>query len=359
MKTTKLNVAKQYALIVSSGLLSMTFAHAGSMTDMIGHQVEWSGTTKKVVTIPMPASSLIMSLDKGTSHLIGMNPEAKKLMQQNILSHIFPQAATIRDDVTRSGFTPNVETLLTIQPDIVWQWGNMGNDLITPLKQAGLPVAALLYGDEQKTREWIRLMGISLGQEQEATRQLAWRAEVEKNIQQKTASLSQQQKPRVMYLARYSPQIRVAGKNTNLQHDITLAGGINVGQNMTGSTAVNVEQILAWNPDVILLNNFEKTLTPDSIYQNPLFADISAVKTHRVYKVPEGGYLWDPPNQESPLFWQWLSDLLHPELFQWPLRSLIKTAYQDLYHYTATDSDINRVLHTDLNQKALHYERYR
>ena len=108
----------------------------------------------------------------------------------------------MRTDVTRSGFVPNVETLLMMQPDLVWQWGHMGDDLIAPLRNAGLPVAALVYGTEDRTREWIRLIGLSLGQEARAQAQLQWRDRVRAGIRAVTDGLPAGERPGVLYLSR-------------------------------------------------------------------------------------------------------------------------------------------------------------
>ena len=82
---------------------------------------------------------------------------------------------------------------------------------------------------------------------------------------------------------------------------INLARGQNVASDMGMFVEVGVEQIIAWDPEVILLNGFEAKLSPHDVYNNELLADVSAVKNRRVYKMPLGGYRWDPPNQESPL----------------------------------------------------------
>lgn len=327
-------------------------------TDMLGNRVTLAHTTKRAVTVPMPAGSLFMSLDGGASHLAGMHPTAYALMQESLLVRIFPQARQVRSDITRSGFAPNVETLLQIQPDLVWQWGHMGDDLLAPLRAAGLPVAALVYGTDSRTREWIRLMGISLGREQQARDQLQWRSQVRTAIANVTATIRPDQRPTVLYMARRFPQYRAAGRDTSFEDDITLAGGRNVASAVSSSQPLDIEQILAWAPDIILLNNFERGLTPETIYRDPLLADVPAVRNRRVYKIPEGGYLWDPPNQESPLYWQWLSMILHPDKFDWPLRAQITQAYSQLYGYTPTAQDIDAVLRIKANDGSLGYARF-
>lgn len=327
--------------------------------DMLGNAVSLPAPTQRAVTLPMPAGSLLVSLDGGAEHLAGMHPSAYGLMKDGLLERIFPATRAVRTDITRSGFVPNVETLLQIQPDLVWQWGHMGDDLIAPLRNAGLPTAALVYGTEDRTREWIRLMGLSLGQETRAQAQLQWRDKVRADIRGIAEGIPAGQRPGVLYLSRYAPQLRAAGGNTSFEDDITLAGGRNVSASIASGQTVNIEQIMAWAPDVILLNNFEPGLTPDTLYRDPLFADIPAVRERRVYKVPLGGYLWDPPSQESPLYWQWLSQLLHPEKFSWPLRDNIARAYGELYGHRPGKDEIDAVLRLQVNEGAAGYERFR
>ena len=174
-----------------------------------------------------------------------------------------------------------------------------------------------------------------------------------------TDGLRPDQRPGVLYLARYAPQLRASGAGTSFDDDIRLAGGRNVAAAIGNGQTINIEQLMAWAPDVILLNNFEPGLTPAMLYQDPLFADIPAVRNHRVYKIPAGGYLWDPPSQESPLYWQWLSQLLHPDRFDWPLRDHIAQAYTRLYGHVPDAADIDTVLHVRQNQGATGYDRLR
>lgn len=340
-------------------LSSAAFGAPIQFDDMLGNPVVLAEPTQRAVTLPMPAGSLLMSLDGGAEHLAGMHPNAYGLMKDGLLARLFPRAASVRTDITRSGFVPNVETLMQLQPDLVWQWGHMGDDLITPLRNAGLPTAALVYGTEARTREWIRLMGMSLGQEARAQAQLRWRDQVRADIAAVIQGIPRDQRPGVLYLARYAPQVRASGGGTSFDDDITLAGGRNVAAAIGNGQTVNIEQLMAWAPDVILLNNFEPGLTPDTLYSDPLFADIPAVRDRRVYKVPQGGYPWDPPNQESPLYWQWLSLLLHPDKFHWPLRERIAQAYAELYGHHPDAREIDAVLRVELNQEGAGYERFR
>lgn len=352
-------ITRPVLLAVALAALSAAQAAPLVLTDMLGKPVTLTGPARRAVTLPMPAGSLMMSLDQGPAHLAGMHPNAHAYLLHSVLVRAFPSSVSVRHDVTRSGFAPNIETLLDIRPDIVWQWGHMGDELLAPLRDAGLPSAALLYGTEERTRAWIRLIGQSLGQDARAQAQLQWRSAVHTEIARATRALRPTQRPGVLYLSRYAPQYRAAGGNTSFEYDIALAGGRNVASAISGAQSVNIEQIMAWAPEVILIGNFDPGLTPETLYRDPLFADVPAVRAHRVYQIPAGGYPWDPPSQESPLYWQWLGLLLHPELFDWPLRERITRAYADLYGYTPDAQDLNQILRVRDNREASGYDRMR
>lgn len=53
-------------------------------------------------------------------------------------------------------------------------------------------------------------------------------------------------------------------------------------------------EYLAWNPDIVLLGNFDETM-PQHIYQNKVWQSVSAVKSRRVYKIPLGGIALSSP----------------------------------------------------------------
>lgn len=74
--------------------------------------------------------------------------------------------------------------------------------------------------------------------------------------------------------------------------------------------------------------------------------------------MPLGGYRWDPPNQESPLTWMWLANLLHPDVFDYDLRAEMHTAYELLYGHALTDAEIYKILRMDMQGQATNYAQF-
>lgn len=349
------------ALLAVIALASAVHAEPISFADHEGRRVELSAPAERIAVIPMPMPSTVIALDGGTEKLVGMNPVAKAALVEGILGQIFPEAQDIPADVTAPNFIPNVEELAATNPDLVIQWAGRGPDYVDPITNAGLTAMLIAYGTEEKTHEYMTMAGQAIGKPERTEKLLTWRDEVQADIAEKSAEIPEDERPKVLYLLRALEGLRASGTEGNYNAwYIDLAGGTNAAEDLPGGWAdVNVEQIAAWNPDVILLNSFESALDPSRIYDDPILSLTDAAQEGRVYKMPLGGYRWDPPNAESPLTWMWLANLLHPEVFDYDLRAEMKEAYRTLYDYDLTEADIDGILNMDMQGDAPNYARFR
>jgi len=349
-------------LMLATGLVLTSFdtkaQDAVSFEDQNGNLVTLEGPAERMVTIPIPAASMAVSIDGGIDRLAGMHGLSKTALLDGILGEFFPASADI-PSVVGEGFMPNVEALLSLDPDLVFQWAHRGDDILQPLTNAGFNVAALRYGTEELARGWIEMIGAATGHPEKVAQLIGWRDEVLADVQGQMAGLADEDRPRTLYFLRFLSSLRVAGEGTYNNFYIDLAGGQNpAADEGDGWLTVSPEQVLAWDPEVILLNGFEGDLSPQDVYDNPLFADVTAVREGRVYQVPLGGYRWDPPNQESPLMWQWLSMVLHPERTDWALRDDIGDAYGWIYGQVPTETQIDGILRLEANADATGYEQF-
>ena len=300
-----------------------------TIVDQRNRTITIASEAARVVTIPIPAASMFIAVDGGTDRLVGMHQLSKTAIKGRILQRFYPKALAIPSNITGKGFSfvPNVEELLTLEPDLVFQWGHLNDDIIAPLVNAGLNVALIKIGKEKFTREWLKMMGAITGKSEKAQAMIDWRDTVMAEVKTATMGISAENRPRTLYFMNYLSRLRVAGGKSYNNFYINLAGGQNVAAGMGMFAEVGVEQIIAWDPEVILLNGFEAKLSPQDIYSNKLLVDVSAVKNRRVYKMPLGGYRWDPPSQESPLTWLWLSMVLHPDKINWDMSKRIDRNY--------------------------------
>lgn len=333
-----------------------------SVTDQTGRNVVLQKPAERIVMLPIPSSSTVISLDGGTQRLVGMHPLAKSAIEEAILGEFFPEARGVASDILAgggsSGFVPNVEAIAALNPDLVVQWGDQADDVVGPLTNAGLNTALILYGNEEKARAIIAMLGAAIGKPEKVEEMIAWRDETAAEIEKAVADVAEAERPSVLYLLRAQSELRASGTGSYNDYYIRLAGGRNAAAELDGLKPVNAEQIAAWNPDVILLNGFESELGVNRIYDDPVLGATRAAVNKRVYKLPIGGYRWDPPSQESPLTWQWLATLLHPESVDFDLREEIVEWYGKLYGKTPTAEQIDAILRMEMNGASAGYERF-
>ncbi|KAF0227354.1 MAG: iron complex transport system substrate-binding [Beijerinckiaceae bacterium] len=351
------------ALLAFAALLTVPLALVRAepivMTDLEGRTVTLEKPAERVAAIPIPMASILIAMGQGTKSLAGMNRIAKTAMLEGILGKIFPETADIRADIAGQNFMPNVEALAAARPDLVIQWGGRGDDIVKPLTNAGLNTMLILYGTEDYARRYITLAATAIGKPERAAANIAWRRSVEAEIGAKVRAIPPAQKPRVLHLSRAMTAMAASGRGSYEDASITLAGGENVAAALNDVMPVNRERIAAWDPEVIFLNGFEEELTPEFIYKDPILSQTAAARTKRVYKYPLGGYRWDPPNQESPLTWMWLANLLHPKVFAFDLRGEIRMRFRELYAYELKDTEIDGILRLPIHASAAGYDALR
>jgi iron complex transport system substrate-binding protein len=204
---------------------------------------------------------------------------------------------------------------------------------------------------------YVRVMGQVAGKEARAEKLLKRQLLVRSELESALSNLPMSERPRVLYFNRAVNLLRVAGKGSFNDFYIGLAGGQNTARENPPVSTITVEQVLAWNPQVILLGNFDAAM-PTDFYDDPRLQTVAAIKDHRVYRMPLGGYRWDPPSHESALTWVWLAGLLHPERLNINLRNEMRDWFQFLYNHQLTDGEIDQILFVKENRSSIGYERY-
>ena len=106
---------------------------------------------------------------------------------------------------------------------------------------------------------------------------------------------------------------------------------------------VDMEQILLWNPEVILF-------APGSIYasvaDDPLWNELDAIRKGTYYEVPFGPYNWMgfPPSVQRILGMLWMAKLLYPEAADYDLYTEVAAYFRLFYHCDLSEADYNALV---------------
>lgn len=119
-----------------------------------------------------------------------------------------------------------------------------------------------------------------------------------------------------------------------------------------GRVQISAEQLLAWDPDYIIVNGEAKqSLSGDSAAKalegNPDYASLKAVQNGHVAGVPNIPFGWvdRPPGPNRLIGIKWLAGYLYPDYFESDLDSTIKEFYKLFYHVDLTDEQLAMILY--------------
>jgi iron complex transport system substrate-binding protein len=134
-------------------------------------------------------------------------------------------------------------------------------------------------------------------------------------VAQQVAKASQ--KPTVFYELDGTDPTKpwTAGPGSFIDAMLTLAGGMNIGAGLKDQYAqISSEELVAQNPDVILLGDAPYGVTVESVGQRAGWKAIKAMKNNAVYTFDDNLVSRPGPRLIDGL--ETLAKLLHPELFK-------------------------------------------
>ena len=109
--------------------------------------------------------------------------------------------------------------------------------------------------------------------------------------------------------------LSTAGSQMYQSDMIAMAGGSNVAAEISDTYWVEVdyEQLLAWDPEYIILAS-DASYTCEDVLADPNLVDCTAVANGNVYQMPNRAEAWDSPVPSGILGSVWLAGILHSDL---------------------------------------------
>ncbi|MBF0096725.1 MAG: ABC transporter substrate-binding protein [Magnetococcales bacterium] len=328
---------------------------AQEITDQRGKTITVTTPAQRVAYIP-PALWSYLQVDGSSDHVVGSSAFALRAMEQGLMPALFAKAAQIPDVTSNGFFAPNVEAVLATQPEVVFQTIQIGPEPYAALEQIGLPVIGIsgVRGEEDML-EWVRLAGEVSGKKTRAEEIVTRVATERSKLDEQLAAIPEEKRPKVLYLFKVEPIRLMQGAFT--QQAIHHAGGRNVAEKVSGNGVVNFEQVLNWDPDVILISGWpEEKSIPQDLYQSAQWSTLRAVKERRVYKAAMDGARNGIALE--PLFWQWLAELLHPDTMEPRLRAQYRDIFMQTFTYPLSEQQLDWALHTTANKDSAGVNRF-
>jgi iron complex transport system substrate-binding protein len=292
------------AVVVISLLLSGSFADARSIVvkDKLGREVSLQLPVKRAVFFQAYELLPILGV---WDRVVGISRFA---LDNDVTLAGKPDIARTIPSVGGTNDI-NIEALMRLKPDLVISWTSRPEN-ITFMQDKGLRVYSIYPDSLGELYDVMRTLGSVFGREKKIRQTIANMEDIFKLIRRRVSSVAYGYRQKTLWIGS-RPNGVACGIGVN--NDVfNLIGSVNVAGGIQERNAdVSIEQIIAWNPDVIFIWGNAKYTAAD-ILNNPQWRFISAVRNGRVYKAPTWS-TWSPRVAPVAL---WMAARTYPELFR-------------------------------------------
>lgn len=324
-------------------------AETREITDMAGRKVTVP-TAENIESVfsagPVAAIFLYMvAPDK----LLGWNYELNDVEKSIILDKY--------QDLPNFGMgdAVNYEAVIAANPTIAINSGKINDTMVSDCdalsESLGIPVVAV-DNELNNSAEAFRFMGELLGVEDHAEELAQYAEQVFTDIN--ALSDIPEEKKVSVYFGNGEDSLETAPRGSQHAQIFDVINAVNVADLELGDGSrvqISAEQLLAWDPDVIVVNGEPKadksgSSAAEDILSNPDYASLKAVQDQKVYGTPNAPFSWvDRPAGPNRLIgMRWFSALIYPEYIKCDINEEIHKFFDLFYHVDLSDEQLENVL---------------
>lgn len=315
------------------------------ITDMAGRTVVVPDEIETVFSSSTVTAIFMYTL--APDKLLGWNYELNELEKSIILEeyHDLPNFGM--------GDSINYEAVIAADPTIAVNVGTINDKMISDCdklsKSLGVPVVAV-DGNLSASAEAYRFMGELLGEEEQAEKLASYAEKTFADIEK--MEVPEDKKVRIYY-GNGEDSLETAPAGSAHGQIIDMVNAVNVADLEMGEGSrvqISAEQLLAWDPDVIVVNGEPKAdmsgaSAAEAILANPDYASLKAVQDQQVYGTPNTPFSWmDRPMGPNRIVGiRWLSGLIYPEYLNYNVDEEVKEFFDLFYHVQLTDEKLENI----------------
>ena len=276
-----------------------------TLTDAAGRQVTIETEPETLVSGYYITTSMLIALGQ-QDKLVGIEAKADT---RPIYALAAPELLELPSVGTAKEF--DLEGCAALEPDLVILPLKL-QESAEALEQLGINALVVNPEDMDLLEETLDLLGQATGSSERAHALMDYNAETEAEMAQ---LLADAEKPSV-YLAGNSSYLSTAGSKMYQNTLIELGGGENVAAELEDDywADISYEQLLAWNPDVIVIAA-DADYTKEDLLADSQLAGLTAVQNGVVYALPSSFEAWDSPVPSGVLGIRWMASALHGDLY--------------------------------------------
>jgi len=236
-----------------------------TLTDDEGGTVELAAEPEQIVTLTPAATEILFELGVG-DRIVGKVEDFSP----------FPEAAAAIPDVAKFG-SVDVEQIVGLETDLVIAGGDNFNppEAIAQLRDLGIPVLVVFAPDVETALADIELIGQAVGRPDEAATIVD---DVQADFDAVAAATEGKTPLRTFYELDASAGYFGPAPDYFGTEMIRIAGGDPLTSGTDGVYQIEAEQILDFDPEVILLGDAAYGVTPEQVAERPGWDVLTAVE---------------------------------------------------------------------------------
>ena len=253
------------------------------------------------------------------------------------------------------GDAVNYEAVIAANPTIAINSGKINDTMVSDCdalsESLGIPVVAV-DNELNNSAEAFRFMGELRGVEDHAEELAQYAEQVFTDIN--ALSDIPEEKKVSVYFGNGEDSLETAPRGSQHAQILDAINAVNVADLELGDGSrvqISAEQLLAWDPDVIVVNGEPKAdksgnSAAEDILSNPDYASLKAVQDQKVYGTPNAPFSWvDRPAGPNRLIgMRWFSALIYPEYIKCDINEEIHKFFDLFYHVDLSDEQLENVL---------------
>lgn len=324
------------AMLLAGAVVTVGAGESRTVVDMARREVKIASPVEKIATqgsVPV-INSFVFAVGAGAKIVNGLPDFARnpRWRYQTVF------APTMADKPMMQGpdRAPDVEKLLAARPDVVF---TMDRPVADQLFGLGLPAVFLSWREPEDAKKALKLVADILGDPDSARRYDAYFDGTIARVAARLAA-AKAERPKVLYLAAGAMQ----QPHLIVEWWIAAAGGTSVTDDgrKTEARSVTMEQVLEWNPDVLVLGSPSDVAV---IAKDARFAAVKAVRDKRVHVAPVGAHTWANRTIETPLTVLWAASKIHPAAFaDLDLVAEVRGFYRDFFRTELTIEQVKEII---------------
>jgi iron complex transport system substrate-binding protein len=343
--------------------ISAIFSGCGNKQSSIQDKIAVEDMAGKSVMIPKAKSlnkvAVLTSPQDLAVYVIGVQDKlcgvTNDIKKSDLLNRFEPYIKVVPAVRSQVGQV-NIEALIQADPDIV-----IGSESDIAPVEKGSKLTTLRInrapgkGSISQIKDEVRFFGRVFDKQEKAEQYVSYLDNILSLIKFSITDIPADKRPKV-FMGFNVDHLATYGSDTFIDECIKAAGCVNAAGAISGLNGkegglvtVTMEQVLSWDPDIVIIDNGSL----DNLLSDPSWSKLKAFQNKKVYRLPSGLYAWNKESCEgAALLPQWLAVMAYPDKLNFlNLDNQVTEFYTKNFQIRFPDEVIHNILYPSSGPK--------